>query len=57
MTRNPVSQYGNADIGMDKSYHYDANLDCFPPPFYPVVQFDDGSGEINIKLVGYNSKL
>ena len=55
MKRNQVSPYGNASIGMDKSYHYDANLDCNPPPFYPAVEFDDGSGEIDIKLIGYNS--
>ena len=55
MKRNPTSPYGNASIGMDKSYHYDANLDCNPPPFYPAIEFDDGSGEIDIKLIGYNS--
>ena len=55
MKRNPNSPYGNASIGMDKSYHYDANLDCNPPPFYPAIEFDDGSGEIDIKLIGYNS--
>ena len=57
MERNPESPYGNADIGMDKSYHYDANLDCTPPPFYPAIEFDDGSGEIQIKMTGYNSVL
>ena len=56
MKRNPTSPYGNASIGMDKSYHYDANLDCNPPPFYPAIEFDDGSGEIDIKLIGYDSK-
>ena len=55
MKRNPNSPYGNASIGMDKSYHYDANLDCNPPPFYPAIEFDDGSGEVDIKLIGYNS--
>ena len=55
MKRNPTSPYANASIGMDKSYHYDANLDCNPPPFYPAIEFDDGSGELDIKIVGYNS--
>mgnify|MGYP001274713117 FL=1 len=55
MKRNPSSPYGNASIGMDKSYHYDANLDCNPPPFYPAIEFDDGSGELDIQIVGYNS--
>jgi len=55
MKRNPTSPYSNASIGMDKSYHYDANLDCNPPPFYPAIEFDDGSGELDIKIVGYNS--
>ena len=57
MKRNPTSPYGNASIGMDKSYHYDSNLDCNPPPFYPAIEFDDGSGEIQIKMSGYNSVL
>ena len=57
MKRNPTSQYNNASIGMDKSYHYDANLDCNPPPFYPAVEFDDGSGEIDIKMIGYSSSF
>ena len=56
MRRNPQSPYGGSvDIGMDKSYHYDSNLDCNPPPFYPAIEFDDGSGEIDIKLIGYDS--
>ncbi len=55
MKRSPSSPYGNAWIGVDKSYHYDANLDCNPPPFYPAIEFDDGSGEVNIKMMGYNS--
>ena len=35
MLRNPQSPYGNATVGMDKNYHYDQNLFCNPPPFYP----------------------
>ena len=57
MKRSYPSPYGNAQIGMDKSYHYDANLDCNPPPFYPAVEFDDGSGEIDIKMIGYSSSF
>ena len=53
--RNPVSPYNQADIGMDKSYHYDENLDCNPPPFYPAIEFNDGSGEISINMAGYTS--
>ncbi len=55
MKRNPSSPYANASIGMDKSYHYDSNLDCNPPPFYPAIEFDDGSGEIAIKMTGYST--
>ena len=53
--RNPTSPYNQADIGMDKSYHYDENLDCNPPPFYPAIEFNDGSGEISINMAGYTS--
>ena len=55
MKRNPTSPYAGASIGMDKSYHYDSNLDCNPPPFYPAIEFDDGSGEIAIKMTGYST--
>ena len=55
MKRNPTSPYGDATIGMDKSYHYDNNLQCNPPPFYPAIEFDDGSGEISIDISGYTS--
>ena len=37
--------------------HYDSNLDCNPPPFYPAIEFDDGSGEIQIKMSSYSSIL
>ena len=50
MKRNPTSPYGNASIGMDKSYHYDANLDCNPPPFYPYIQCQDSNGELVVRL-------
>ncbi len=38
MERNMPGPY-NAypGIGMSKDFHYDANLDCITPPYYPVV--------------------
>ena len=55
MLRNPSSPYNNAPIGMDKSYHYDGNLYCTPPPFYPAVEYADGSGEISVNLTGFKN--
>lgn len=40
-------------IGMAKDYNYDSNLDCTPPPFYPAIEFDNGSNEVNIRLADY----
>ena len=59
MLRNSSSQYGDFfqphQIGMDKNYHYDNNLFCTSPPFYPAVEYDDGSGEISVKLTGFKT--
>ena len=57
MLRNPNSPYGTFgyEIGMDKNYHYDNNLYCTPPPFYPAVEYDDGTGEIGVDLTGFKS--
>jgi len=46
-------QVGAPGIGMTKDYNYDANLDCTPPPFYPAIEFDNGSNEVNIRLADY----
>ena len=42
--------YNTGEIGYDKSYHYDENLLCDPPPFYPAIEYDNGTNEINISL-------
>lgn len=55
MLRNPNSPYGNAEIGMDKNYHYDSNLFCTSPPFYPAVEYDDGTGEIGVNLTSFRN--
>ena len=46
-------QVGAPGIGMSKDYNYDANLDCTPPPFYPAIEFDNGTNEVNIRLADY----
>ena len=48
--RRSEAPYYTGEIGYDKSYHYDENLLCDPPPFYPAVEYDNGSNEINISL-------
>ena len=56
MLRNPNSPYGNvAEVGMDKNYHYDSNLFCISPPFYPAVEYDDGTGEIGVNLTSFRN--
>ena len=56
MLRNPDSPYGNvAEVGMDKNYHYDSNLFCISPPFYPAVEYDDGTGEIGVNLTSFRN--
>ena len=57
LRRNSPSPYNNmtggVSIGYSKNYNYDGNLDCSPPPFYPAIEFDNGSGEVNIRLADY----
>ena len=56
MLRNVSSNFSNNqphDIGMDKNYHYDSNLFCTSPPFYPAVEYDDGTGEISVNLTSF----
>ena len=57
LRRNSPSPYNNVtgtvSIGYTKNYNYDANLDCTPPPFYPAIEFDNGTGEVNIRLADY----
>ena len=58
MLRNISSNFSTNvahDIGMDKNYHYDRNLFCTPPPFYPAVEYDDDSGEISVNLTGFKA--
>ena len=43
----------SAKIGMDKNYHYDKNLFCTSPPFFPAVEYDDGTGEIGVSLTSF----
>ena len=37
---------------MDKDYHYDRNMDCTPPPFYPAVEYS-GTEEIDVSITDY----
>ncbi|MBJ48535.1 MAG: hypothetical protein CMG59_05085 [Candidatus Marinimicrobia bacterium] len=56
MLRNRISNYHQTtmhDIGMDKKYYYDNNLFCTSPPFYPAVEYDDGTGEISVNLTSF----
>ena len=57
LVRNNPGPYANmspgVSIGYTKNYNYDANLDCTPPPFYPAIEFDNGTGEVNIRLADY----
>jgi len=57
MLRGTPSPYGTQvfDIGMDKNYHYDSNLFCTSPPFYPAVEYDDGTGEIGVNLTSFKN--
>ena len=57
MLRGTPSPYGNnvIDIGMDKNYHYDSNLFCTSPPFYPAVEYADGTGEIGVNLTSFRN--
>ena len=56
MLRNLTSNFSSFEdheIGMDKNYHYDSNLFCTSPPFYPAVEYDDGTGEISVNLTSF----
>ena len=49
--RNPTSPYEQATIGyQSKDYHYDANLRCNPPPFYPYIECQNSNGELVVRL-------
>tara|TARA_B100000029_G_scaffold187500_1_gene184963 strand:+ start:923 stop:2842 length:1920 start_codon:yes stop_codon:yes gene_type:complete len=54
MQRNQPGPYNIAapGIGMDKDYHYDRNMDCTPPPFYPAVEYS-GTEEIDVSITDY----
>ena len=41
-------------IGMDKDYHYDQNLKCNPPPFYPSVE-PQGAEEVTSVITGFRN--
>ena len=53
LKRNQPGPYMTGDIGMDKDYNYDANLGCWPPPFYPAIEFNNEYDEIDVKIVDY----
>ena len=58
MLRNLTSNFSTNvahDIGMDKNYHYDNNLYCTSPPFFPAVEYDDDTGEISVNLTGFKT--
>ncbi len=49
--RNPTSPYEQSWIGyQSKDYHYDANLRCNPPPFYPYIECQGGNGELTVRV-------
>ncbi len=50
--RNNPGPYTSGDIGYDKSYHYDWHLLDYPPPFFPVIENEDGSSNLVIKGYG-----
>ena len=51
MVRNAPGPYNTGDIGMDKDYHYDNNLMCGPPPYFPSIEFENN--EKSVKLAQY----
>lgn len=52
--RNPAQAGGAHEIGMVKNYHYDQNLKCNPPPFYPSVE-PQGAEEVTSVITGFRN--
>jgi len=52
MMRNNPGPYNTGDIGMDKDYHYDKNLMCGPPPFFPSIEFENDEKSVSMAQYG-----
>lgn len=52
MMRNSPGPYNTGDIGMDKNYHYDKNLMCGPPPFFPSIEFENDEKSVTLAQYG-----
>jgi len=48
--RNNPGPY-NQTIGYQKSYHFDENNVCSPPPYFPTIQYQNNEKEV--RLVGF----
>jgi len=52
MRRNNPGPYPTGNIGMTKTYNFDSNLLCHPPPHFPKVE-RSGTDEREISLLNY----
>lgn len=50
VVRNNPGPYPTGNIGYEKDYHYDSNLHCIEPPYYPTIEYDNDLNEISVKL-------
>ena len=51
MKRNQTGPYMTGDIGYDKDYHYDWNLQLKPPPYFPDLQSTNNT--VILKMASY----
>mgnify|MGYP001364587743 CR=1 FL=1 len=51
MKRNQTGPYMTGDIGYDKDYHYDWNLQLKPPPYFPDLQ--NTNNTVVLKMASY----
>ena len=51
MKRNQTGPYMTGDIGYDKDYHYDWNLQLNPPPYFPDLQ--NTNNAVILKMASY----
>ncbi|MDP6170090.1 MAG: hypothetical protein QF780_08795, partial [Candidatus Marinimicrobia bacterium] len=51
MKRNATGPYMTGDIGYDKDYNYDWNLQLNPPPYFPDLQSTNNS--VILKMASY----
>ena len=51
MMRNTIGPYDTGDIGYDKDYHYDWNLQLKPPPYFPDLQSTNNT--VILKMASY----